>query len=239
MKSSDKEMSGYNTYLEALPEETKQWLTGFFEGDGSLYRSQNIGLSFGQRDRQILDYIKELLMLEGSPSFGNTGRNGFWILRIERKAKVLPLLLLLSNRFVCPTRIAQFRNIFDIDVVEQNPTFPWLVGFWDAEGHSKLSYMSKVELYIAQGDRKPLEKLQCLVGAGSLGKNGDKYWDLEWVGFATKKVVPYILQFSKNQDKTAKLVGNLLVAAQFSRPWAAFLNGIRKERWWLKWIREE
>lgn len=156
--------------LKPLDESFKQWLTGFWEGDGHagvrlIGKSPQLVVSFAQKSPSVLDLVESKLGLE----------DGNLHIHIGSKCSILtycgyPALLLVnlfSKYAVCPLRISQLNSIltkYRLKLAKGSfPTEDWFVGFWDAEGSSSC-YPGWIVISVAQKDKVPLEGIKLLFG---------------------------------------------------------------------------
>lgn len=151
-----------------LPREDEEWLTAFTEGDGWLtYDSTNSKFMIGyeQKDKQVLESIRTLL---GSWSQGSLFPVswGGWRLQYSARYFVYGLIILLSRHIVTDAWADK------LGIQKHEPTLPWIVGFWDAEGHpgiTKGAGMHKnLFIGISQKDRRVLDDIRSVLGIGSI-----------------------------------------------------------------------
>lgn len=128
-----------------------EWLTGFFEGDGSVWckrRFRTDGYSyikpvivFAQKELQVLSYIKTTL---GSGYLDLSGPSGFNkiymnVLKFDSQKLCRPLLELLSKYVVSTHSVQRVNNVLEMlgmsVCVRHKPTTSWMSGFWDADGY--------------------------------------------------------------------------------------------------------
>jgi len=214
-----------------LPQEDKEWLTGFWEGDGSI-SADNI--TFYQKNSQILLHIRHLLRLRHLPRQYNTT----WSLAIGITSGFYALLKVISENVVSQHRIDQINNLENLKVkfnlVPHKPTYPWFVGFWDAEGYVD-SYEEQnptLRLSISQKEPDVLEAIKDMVGSGRLNKYKSSgftknfQWYLEWGGEQGRFLIPFILKYSKNQEKKEKLLNSIGMLVAKTKVWKVYLEGI-------------
>lgn len=191
-------------YLERsrhLSNEDIQWLCGFWEGDGSL--SATVGLTFNQKDRRILEYIRQLLqyprhILYPSPTHNTTTSTLFL-----RGESMQVLLDRFCKWLVCKGRVRQVEELSDelrlnLKPKQHTPTIPWIAGFFDAEG---CVYRSGPSLYakFSQKDRTVLDSIQEVVG-GHISR-----WELTLRKRETREFWPHWLKYSHNPQKQERL----------------------------------
>lgn len=185
--------------LEDATEESKQHFVGFFEGDGSLslYDKRKPQLNLGQKDPRILEYIKTLFNLD--ENLHRSEQAGVWSLMIIKRAHVVPLLGIIKERVVSPQRVEQINQVLGInDAAEHRPTWPWLAGFVDAEGHLAYS-VSSLHLSVWQKDTRILYKIQRFVGFGSVYEGNSN--SIQWSGENAWKVISKTYRYLRNPDK--------------------------------------
>lgn len=197
-------------------EEFISWLTGFWEGDGSIERDGTV--VFAQKYTEILVGIQKVLECGSLYSYPKTGLNHLVFKgRCGRR-----LILLLADRLVCPGRVDQMKRVLepsglDSSIGEHSPTRDWFVGFWDAEGYSSVrkQNLSSTFVGVSQKDRVPLDKIRNFWGCGSVykGRQADIFgWTLslrEDVQECYKEVICLLLQRSRNPQKRQSLVAHL------------------------------
>lgn len=195
--------------------EEEQWLTGFWGGDGSMGVNQartTLYIMFSQKDRQILDSISSLLQLGRKP-FRNKDE---WSLEFGAKSISVPVLEILCRNLVCPKRIEQVKNFpleftKEIPIKECKPTYPWLVGFWDAEGSVNFNG-NHISFEVGQMDSRVLDKIKDFIGgSGDLNFKDHSYC---WTGERARKFVPKVLELSRNEKKKNNLLAKLEVLKQ-------------------------
>jgi len=227
-RDTTKELKYINN-LHSILEKDAQWLTGFWEGDGSIYLHQLpfgvFYVSFYQRNPQVLEFIRELLIL---PQSLLTGPHRGYALIIGKKSHTLPLLELLASHLVSDSRIIQVRTLtaklgLSITIIPQEPTWPWLAGFWDAEGSSTVATGTTLVLTVSQKERRVLEKIRDFVGSGTLRSYND-YWQLFWSGPSARKLAPNLLKYSRNHEKASKLRASLDYLSYTTKAWRNVLQ---------------
>jgi len=227
---------GYTKFvnrLNSIPKEEAEWLTGFWEGDGSLQfnKDKNYGIRivFNQKDSRILDHIRYLLNLEEKVSYtkkeytnkqGYHTASGFGRLTISKKYLVVPILfLLLENSIDCNRKdqlLKSFKNFkldFEFPTEEKTPSLAWISGFFDAEG--SFSLKDKVPLVsLSQSSKTTLKNIQKVIG-GNLyqPKTRTKIFILQLRKKETLEFLPKYIKFSHNYQKTEKIF-SLLREAQ-------------------------
>ena len=154
----------------------EQWLTGFTEGDGSIGLYRSIQVTYGQKEREILDYINSL-----HPG-GHVSRDklNFYRLFYRSNRTCVPLLAILAKYVVSihtSKRLNTILNSLDIpSITAHNPTLHWLAGFFDAEGSSD----NQPHISISQKGRDTLDAIMSMFGGRVHGPaDGDMYiWKL-------------------------------------------------------------
>jgi len=202
--------------LNHLSETDKQWLTGFWEGDGSITRFSTVfQIVFSQKDPQIL-YVIQKLLGEKFRLYDSTRYSGDWRLYINQKHQIIPLLNLICEGIVSPLRLKQIDELaqklhlpLQHTLVEHEPTWPWIAGFWDAEGTSSFSG-DTLHVEIAQKDIVPLQKIQNFVRSGRVYIHGTSGYQLCW--FSRSEVIEVskqLLEYTRILRKKEKLYAQL------------------------------
>jgi len=196
-----------------MDEQFEQWLTGFWEGDGSIgVRSNNYGrtqivkVSFGQKDRGVLDYIVDVT---GLGVLSPDREWDTWKLDFNG-SRCMPLLEMFS-KFVVTEHYCGRLNValafLDMpEVLVHAPTLDWFVGFWDAEGSSGLAGSPRgcLQVNISQKDRNVLEGIRSLFGFGSFARD---HAVTKWVASSKDAVAvsQLLLERSHCVEKRARL----------------------------------
>ena len=179
----------------------EEWLTGFWEGDGTYGReSHTIGMY--QRYPQVLLDIAEELECGLVIPMGKMWHIYFSTTQTET------LLEIFSRHLVCPKRLRQLDTPFgDLGLTASLhiPTRDWFVGFWDAEGHS-YSGGSSWHLGVSQKDKYVLEAIRGLWNFGEV-------WEASWSWRVSKEeerraVGDFLLRYSRNTRKKLKLIAD-------------------------------
>jgi len=212
--------------LDRVSEEDKQWVVGFWEGDGtpSLTNSnKSFDLFFFQKESQVLEYIKGLVG-GGSLSLGH-GYDDLYHLGFYGWDRCLPLLCIFSQYLVGRYRVGQLNKLFDkvgfpFRFEEHEPTLPWVVGFFDAEGGTGL-WERQFDLSFTQTrDKQVLEKIQRVLGGRIQKEVGKLYLRVEDI----RRFLPVYLTYSKNLQKRNKILSNLFCIAQVSKTWRTYID---------------
>ncbi len=137
----------------------EQWLTGFWEGDGSAFISARgqLTVNFSQMERTILEYVDSLT--EGGRF--NTGAHNISMLQFHG-LKCIPLLAIFARHVVSKhsiERLAKLSGALEA-LVPRVPTTDWLIGFFDAEGWPG----RQPSLAIEQKERDVLDKIVASFG---------------------------------------------------------------------------
>lgn len=188
----------------------EQWLTGFTEGDGTvgLYGTNDtknlyVRVTWGQKERDVLDYIAHLL------NYGNVRIKKGTGYQLAYSGTFCMLLLEIFEKHVVSktfcTRlndILKFRELKLATVHESS--IDWLVGFWDAEGSSGNSRT----LFIAQKGRQVLDVIANTFGGRvqSLQNYDMHQWYL--CGDDARKLARRILVRSHKPSKVERLRRN-------------------------------
>ena len=210
-----------------MDERFEQWLTGFLEGDGSVsfrYKRDNCGylslnpeVSFGQRNPEVLEYIKDKM------GFGNMhkgGNSGMWYLKSFGQKRFLVFVEACRNWVVSEYYVSRFNAV--ITEMKRNfvltchkPTLDWFVGFWDAEGSSGNFRPSPLRPYIAlqiSVHNKNLDMIsgvKDLMGVGSVQPEAHDSFGWRVGPRASFSVAEVLLERSHNPQKRSKLVEHI------------------------------
>ncbi len=216
--------------------EDTQWLTGFWEGDGTVACSLNNypQIIFSQVEKFPLECVASIIGLEDHLR----QYNGIWRIEANGDFRVTQVSSLFKNNLVSPKRVEQLKDKINIDFKENEPTLPWVAGFFDAEGSVYLSPRGSVlELVITQKEGLVLEKIQKFLGLGNIKRKGDS-WDLRLIGTKSQVLLPSILKYSRSKIKVAKILESLVILSAVSSLWSPWLNSIKDEYWWTHNILE-
>lgn len=215
---------GLNASLESPPQHEAEWLTGFWEGDGSLQLvNQTLQVIFSQKDPRVLDHIKLLLGLQDKKLYQRSIPTQFYNLRVAgSQAEVL--LELLCNHLVSEDRVQQILRAVEplsLNLVPtlHEPTLPWIAGFFDAEGSigyngNKRNKYIYLGASISQKNVEVLEKIQDVIG-GQLGRpRKQSLNDTEISRLSLRKseildFLPSWLKYSHNPQKQERLYKHL------------------------------
>ena len=170
----------------------KQWITGFWEGDGSLYNNYRgyIRVEFAQKERQILDYIMSLI----------PGGNAYiYKTCYQLKYSNFPILDVFTSNVVSKHRIQQLETITGLVASSHTPTIDWLAGFFDAEGSSD----DTPSITLSQKDQTPLEAVKSIFGGGISSSTEYSKWYIS--SDKARELGNKLLQHSHNTKKAAKL----------------------------------
>ena len=197
--------------LKPVGIEFEQYLTGFWEGDGSCcltnrkYKQLTIGLY--QKDEEILKTIRDKL------EAGHLYRGKKIVSLVFTGYTALELLKILTKYVVCPSRVSQLSKMpyYYIPTKAQvhNPTESWFVGFWDAEGSSYLGnhYLS---IYLSQKDKQPLLAIQRMFGFGKVYDSQHTWVVTSHNKENSNKITNLLLQGSLNGPRKRKLEEELI-----------------------------
>ena len=199
------ELKAFEEHLNRLPEEEKEWLTGFLEGDGSLGRTRDsLYISFYQKDRRILDYIKTLLQTKRPVQIDQRSLHSLSFPNLDY---ILPLLELFSQSLVTPKyvqRLQDIRSLYNLNftISIHKPTIPWICGFFDAEG---CIHRQGPSLYMdfACKDQIVLEEIKEVIGGHISPKSGAG--ELQLRKDETSKFLLLWLKYSHNPQKQERL----------------------------------
>lgn len=214
-----------------LTPEQEQWLTGFWEGDGTLSllhytQTPRMQITFVQKGTQLLDYIEQLLTFTNHLNLLEHGNS----LVYSSTPVCKWLLSLFSKHLVVPLRQEQLALpclLVKIPIPPlHTPTMNWLGGFWDAEGHSFNQQGNEttkryLTIGISQKDPRVLESIKEFLGAGRVNRAGSNESQYSISNTQAMKLATNLLQVSHNQIKSDKLKQNLQELA--------FWNSLTKE----------
>jgi len=191
--------------LGSLDNKQKQWLAGFFEGDGKVGVAGNeLTITFDEEGNQgIQRYIGNLL---GCDMLGNDG------IRLVG-SDCTDFLTCISGFLVSSKRTEQlnrYRQLLGLpESVMHVPTLDWLVGNWDANGSSKSAKRGGVSISVSNSDTLLLYVIRQTFGGYQYG-NGNyfPFWQLASAGSRSPRfseVVNYLVENSKNEPRRLKL----------------------------------
>ena len=199
---------------EISKDEEEQWITGFWEGDGTCgtypdilgYMIPHVG--FAQKDRRVLEYIQAFF------GFGNINqaKEEMYNLTFSSRIRCAKVLELLCKHVESQQSLNKITKVFSADVQRHLPTIPWVVGFYDAE--KSLSFGSSHESlvsYISQKDKSLLESAQTLIG-GNLHAV-ESWYHLLLTGDDLRAFIPHVLRYSRHETNTQKLREMLCILA--------------------------
>lgn len=190
--------------LNSLTEEEKQHLTGFWEGDGSLHHSivnheYQFMLTQIETNSSLLMYFQKLLGVEDK-ELGGSGRER-WV-TITLRSQVLQLVELVSNYVVCRKRVEQIKRVTgNTNVVEHEPTWAWIAGFFDAEGYVGCGAGGYgLQVSISQRDHHPLYKIQTFTQSGTVARS-----QIVWYGESAWHIANNMYPLIHNQKKKEEM----------------------------------
>lgn len=209
----------------------EQWLIGFWEGDGSCgtYLNKSLGLyipkiTFTQKDKEVLEHIKDML------GFGNIVlQTDSYNLSINNwKPRCAKVFELLCKHVVGTQSVNKINRVFEefglsTRAQQHQPTMPWTVGFFDAEGSVEWANVG-FRAYFSQKDLTILEGTQELVGGGLHPVHS--WHHLLLTGNDLRNFVPHVLKYSHHEPKRQHLLTMIHVLAQDG-------NGV-----WGNWAKE-
>jgi len=218
--------------------EQEQWLTGFWEGDGSCGTYvNNLGylvptVSFVQKDADVLAYICDQL------GCGKVHQiNNVYQLNVRKQEQFAHVLGLLCKHLVGKQSVSRVNKAFEtlslkVRTQQHRPTMPWIIGFFDAEGCITWNGYGALQMQISQNESDVLEDIRDLIGGnltrGSTTYKGEKRYNyrLQLYGDSLRDFVPEVLRYSRYVQKRNELV---------VRIYALALEGGRV---WNKWAKE-
>lgn len=209
----------------ALQPEDEAWLTGFSEGDGWLTFYANNGgfiLAYEQKERQVLDYIRELLSPWSKGSMFEVNW-GCWRLSYASKYFTAGMMKLFSRHVVTPKWCST------LNTKTNNISWPWFVGFFDADGHSGLIEGSNLNknlfIGVGQKDIEVPERIRAFLGKGSVQSQFDAnvvrhlrggdyipgfdHFRLSVTTTSTSELITNILKYSHNSRGKEKLLTHM------------------------------
>jgi len=153
----------------------EEYITLFCEGDGCVGLYPYPTINFGQKERDVLDYIDSLT--ENGHIYYDKS-TGVWRLTFNGRY-CLPLLEIFSRHVVGKSFLDRLNKVLEfvgMSLAVQHPiTEDGLVGFWDAEGSSD----NQPYVLIAQKDREILDLVVvAFSGSVSRDKDGCHRWHL-------------------------------------------------------------
>jgi len=179
----------------------EQWLTGFWEGDGSAFISAQgqLTVNFSQMERTILEYVDSLT--EGGRF--NAGAHNISMLQFYG-LKCIPLLAIFARHVVSKhsiERLAKLSGALEA-LISHTPTIEWLIGFFDAEGWPG----RQPSLAIEQKERGVLDKIVISFGGSVyLYHQGTSYrWFLS--GNEARELAHEIVKRSHNPIKGKRVL---------------------------------
>jgi len=218
-----------------MNKEIEQWLTGFWEGDGSCgaYYDSSVdnlvpNVTFIQKDRSVLEDIRDLI------GYGYIRTPN---LQVRGWKRCMELLILFCEHIVGEQSVSKVNNMLekcDLDTLalRHEPSMPWIVGFFDAEGHIDWDNCGQLQSNFAQKDRVVLEDVQAHIG-GSIRRDKSTYkgkpyyyFKLYPEGSVLRDFIPHILKYSRHESKRRKLLTQIYALASDG-------NGV-----WNRWARE-
>jgi len=158
-------------------EQFGQWLTGFWESDGSVYLSAGYPkVGFYQKERDVLDYISLQL---GGRYVPHLSTNGVIHQLQVQASSCIPLLKLFSEHVVGDYYLKRLNVVLNVvglsSTVLHLPTIDWLAGFWDGDGSSD----STPGLTASQRTRDMLDAIEVRFGGNvRRGVDGMYHWEL-------------------------------------------------------------
>jgi len=209
--------------FSGISENDKQWLTGFWEGDGSVELFKGWPrFGFHQKGAELLEYIRSTYDFSGVVQArgwrldyrGDVLSGVGHSLIVGSKEVGVPLAQLFEERVVSPARVEQLMTVLGLDGLDVcEPTWPWLAGFFDAEGSVSLQVSSGsrgVVLSIGQKDIRVLEKIRNFVGRGSLYTDSGGFTRFKLWKSDIWPVLEVIYPFMHNRDKLIKAYSILM-----------------------------
>lgn len=194
----------YSRFLRSLQQEDKEWLTLFWEGDGTVSRKYEM-VTFNQKDVRMLEHVRDLLQVD----YKITTYGGCSMLSVTGRGRVLALLELFASLAVSPFRVEQLQEVSDIfgfglTPVAHKPTKHGFTGFWDAEGGSGVSSdcgYPKLIISAGQKDRGVLDRFVELWNGGGVYPSNSSVYSLNFNGDSAWEVGCWLLKTSRNSGK--------------------------------------
>ena len=206
-----------------MSEYEEQWLTGFWEGDGSCgkyhdysWRRDVSEIAFGQKDRRVLEHIRDLL------GCGHIQGN---YLKIHYWKHCNEVFALFCRHVVDERSASKINKVFehfsmDVRAQSHEPTLPWIIGFFDAEGHIDWNNFGGLHSTITQANYAILKRIQSLIG-GHIHDDvthykGELYTynKLYLSGSDLRNFIPYILEYSQHETHTQELLAKIHALAR-------------------------
>jgi len=221
-----------------MNEQTEQWLTGFFEGDGSVgaYYDSSVdklvpNIRFTQKEKSVLEDVRNLL------GFGYIGTQNASYLQIRGWKRCAKLLTLFCKYTVSDQMIIRINDVFEkfdpgVRAEKHRPSMPWTIGFFDAEKHIDWNSYGDLHANFTQKDRVVLEDIRTLVG-GNIHSDRSTYkgepydyFKLYLSGSELRSFIPHVLEYSHYELEKQKLITMIYALAREG-------NGV-----WGKWAKE-
>jgi len=188
--------------LDYLSKEDEQWFVGFWEGDGWIGSvNKRLRLELYQKSPQVLVHIRKLLRLE-PPIWKD--QNGVHRITIASAAYVAPLISLLKKYVVSPYRAKRLSKLLQAKVTTHPPTWPWLAGFYDAEGCCTYSN-GTLKLEIGQKHPEAPKKIRAFTSSGSLYHNRNGSHTVAWYGKQAEEVLRSLDSYLRNQEAISRI----------------------------------
>lgn len=217
-----------------VPEEDKQWLVGFIEGDGSIIPAgtgtNGPRITIYQKDIRLPQFIQGLI--SGGVLRNSIASNGECTLMFNGWKRCRPILNVIRNYVVAGYTLSRMEGAFGVQEEGHKPTLPWVCGFWDAEGHFGCSYGPSGDVTtfsVSQKDRTVLEKVRNLIG-GRIHKSIDDTHSLSLRRGEIETFVPNYLRYSHNLEKREELLAILYYMATNHSGWIPLYSKVRRIR---------
>lgn len=200
-----------------LDEQFEQWLTGFWEGDGSCGTQQDgysviPYITLAQKDKGVIEHVMDLL------GFGYIGySSGGYRLRIGGSPRCAKVFALLCKHVVGQQSVDKINRVFEelgLDVRAQKcaVAIPWLVGFFDAEGNVDWSNMGDLQAKISQKEWSILESTRVVIGGSII--RGSNCYNLTLCGNGFRTFIPQILRYTHHTPKKQVLLAKVHALAR-------------------------
>jgi len=189
-----------------MNEHEEQWLTGFTEGDGSVGLYRVLRVSYAQKERDVLDYIVNLL---GKGKIHENANNQGTIYKLvyNGHTNCAPLIEVFLKHVVGLHTCGRLNAVLECPLATSHrPTIDWLTGFFDAEGTSS----NMPNLFIAQKERAVLNSIQETFG-GNIRESYES--DHQWYvwglsGNGARELAPELIARSQCSTKKERLFTN-------------------------------
>lgn len=200
--------------VEPFEGEFAEWLTLFWEGDGSIGPQTGM-VVFYQKEAQILEYIRGMTNAGNLYPYHTDGHSG-WQLSFDGMGAA-KLVKTFINYVSCPFRLEQLKPFGG--TVLHKPTKYGFTGFWDAEGNSSQVVNATVGLMITVGQKEAeiLYALAELWQCGNVYPKSKSGSALEFSGEPAWEVGAWLLKTSHNDKKRQTLHERMYAIQEYNK----------------------